>query len=73
MKKQNKKNFLKTLIGTIIFGLSNSPSMAMLGLSVYITSYIHTKQQFVTMHYGNFFGPINQINDNCRSNCRNIR
>ena len=61
MEKQNKKNFLKTLIGTIIFGLSNSPSMAMLGLSVYITSYIHTKQQFVTMHYGNFFGPINQI------------
>ena len=61
MEKQNKKNFLKTLIGTIIFSVSNSPSMILLMLSVYITSYIHLKQKFVTMHYGTFFGPISQI------------
>ena len=30
MDKQNKKNFLKTLIGTILFSVSNSPSMVLL-------------------------------------------
>ena len=61
MEKQNKRNFLKTFLGTIIFSVSNSPSMILLVLSVYITSYIHLKQKFVTMHYGTFFGPISQI------------
>ena len=60
---ENKKNqyFTKTLIGSIIFSLSNFPITSISGLSVYLTSFIHLKQSFVTMHYGNFFFPINQI------------
>ena len=61
MEKYDKKNFIKTLIGAIIFSLSNFPITTIIGLSVYITSFIHLNQSFVTMHYGTFFQPINQI------------
>ena len=61
MKKEIKKKFIKTLIGAVIFSLSNFPMTTIIGLSVYITSFIHLKQSFVTMHYGTFFNPINQI------------
>ena len=61
MEKKDKKHFTKTLIGAIIFSLSNFPITSILGLGVYITSYIHLRQSFVTMHYGAFFLPINQI------------
>ena len=61
IKKDENTNFTKTLIGSIIFNLSLSPLTPITSLSVYITSYIHIKQKWVTMHYGNFFGTINQI------------
>ena len=54
MKKEIKKKFIKTLIGAVIFSLSNFPMTTIIGLSVYITSFIHLKQSFVTMHYGTF-------------------
>jgi MFS family permease len=61
IKKDKNTNFTKTLIGSIIFNLSLSPLTPITSLSVYITSYIHIKQKWVTMHYGNFFVTINQI------------
>ena len=60
-KNKPKSNFKITLIGSIIFNLSHSPLLPIMGLSVYITSYIHLKQNWITMHYGSFFGTINQI------------
>ena len=43
-KKKAKSTFKKTLIGSLIFNLSHSPILPIMGLSVYITSYIHLKQ-----------------------------
>ena len=44
-KKKEKSTFKKTLIGSIIFNLSHTPLLPIMGLSVYITSYIHLKQK----------------------------
>ena len=53
-----KNKFISTFIGTvgIIFGLSFIYPIS--NFSVYMTSYIHEKQDFVTMHYGLFIGLI---------------
>ena len=53
-----KNKFISTLIATcgILFGISYVFPMS--AFSVYLTSYIHEKQDFVTMHYGFFMNLI---------------
>ena len=53
-----KNKFISTIIGTIgiIFGIAFILPIS--NFSVYMTSYIHEKQDFVTMHYGLFIGLI---------------
>jgi MFS family permease len=55
---EKKKKFILTLIGTIIFEIGLGSFFFISNLNVYITSYIHIKQKFITMHYGNFFSTI---------------
>ena len=47
-----KNKFISTLIGTFGIYIGVSFILPMNNLSVYITSYIHLKQDFITMHYG---------------------
>jgi MFS family permease len=53
-----KNKFISTIIGTIGIFMSISFLMALGNFSVYMTSYIHYKQEFVTMHYGMFINLI---------------
>ena len=53
-----KNKYLSSLIGTIFVYLGVAFILPLGNFSVYITSYIHIKQEFVTMHYGTFFGLI---------------
>ena len=53
-----KNKFISTCIGSIGFFSGLSILLEVGGFSVYITSYIHYHQDFVTMHYGYFFGLI---------------
>ena len=55
---EKKKKFILTLIGTIIFEIGLGSFFFISNLNVYITSYIHINQKFITMHYGNFFSTI---------------
>ena len=50
-----KNKFLSACIGTLGIFLGTCFIIPIPGFSVYITSYIHEKQEFVTMHYGFFF------------------
>ena len=47
-----KNRFISSIIGTIAIYIGVSFILPMNNLSVYITSYIHLKQEFITMHYG---------------------
>ena len=49
-----KNEFISAFIGTFGISLAISFVMPLSAFSVYITSYIHEKQKFVTMHYGLF-------------------
>ena len=53
-----KNKFISTIIGTIGIYLSLAFLMPLGNFSVYMTSYIHYKQEFVTMHYGMFINLI---------------
>ena len=53
-----KNKFKSTIIGTIGIYLGIGFIYPMSYLSVYITSYIHIKQEFVNMHYGYFLNLI---------------
>ena len=53
-----KNKFLSACIGTLGIFLGTCFIIPIPGFSVYITSYIHEKQEFVTMHYGFFFNLI---------------
>ena len=59
-KKPNliKNKFISSVIGTVGLYSGLSIILCIGGLSVYITSYIHYHQDFVTMHYGYFFNLI---------------
>ena len=59
-KKQKllKNDFVSAFIGTFGMILGISFVFPLSGFSVYITSYIHEKQSFVTMYYGLFFNLI---------------
>ena len=54
---QPKNEFWFTIIGFIGLKLGLSAS-GISNISTYITSYIHEKQDFVTMHYGLFINLI---------------
>ena len=56
MSQRNK--YILSFIGTFIFHFGFSSVQCISNLSVYITSYIHLKQTWITMHYGNFFMPF---------------
>ena len=56
-----KNKFISTCIGSIGFYTGLSILLAAGSFSVYITSYIHYHQDFVTMHYGYFFGLISNF------------
>jgi MFS family permease len=49
-----KNRFCSTVIGTFAVYLSIAFVTPLNNFSVYITSFIHIKQEFVTMHYGMF-------------------
>ena len=53
-----KNRFKSTIIGTIGIYLGIGFIYPMSYLSVYITSFIHIKQEFVNMHYGYFLNLI---------------
>lgn len=53
-----KNKYVSTLIGTILIYLSVAFILPVGNFSVYITSYIHLYQDFVTMHFGTYFSPI---------------
>ena len=50
-----KNEFISTFIGTFGILLGLSFIFPLSAFSVYITSYVHEKQKFVTMYYGLFF------------------
>ena len=49
-----KNQFISTCIGAIGIIFAVSFILPISNFSVYLTSYIHEKQEFVTMHYGLF-------------------
>ena len=53
-----KNKYVSSLIGTICIYLSISFILPVGNFSVYITSYINIKQEWVTMHYGTYFSLI---------------
>ena len=53
-----KNKFISNIIGTIGIIFALSFILPISNFSVYITSYIHEKQDFVTMHYGLFINLI---------------
>ena len=53
-----KNKFISNFIGTIGITFALSFILPISNFSVYITSYIHEKQNFVTMHYGLFINLI---------------
>ena len=53
-----KNKFISTCVGGLSIYMGLTPMMMIGALSVYITSYIHYHQDFVTMHYGYFFNLI---------------
>ena len=53
-----KNKYISSLIGTIIVYFSVAFVLPVGNFSVYITSYIHIEQNFVTMHYGTYFSLI---------------
>ena len=53
-----KNKFISTFIGTLGIYLGLGFILPISYLSVYITSYIHVEQNFVTMHYGFFLNLI---------------
>ena len=56
-----KDKFISSLIGSFGISLVVAYSFSITSFSVYITSYIHEKQKFVSMYYGLFFNLINSI------------
>ena len=62
-KKPNliKNKFISSVLGTMGLYSGLSILLCISGLSVYITSYIHYHQDFVTMHYGYFFNLISSF------------
>ena len=56
MSQRNK--YILSFIGTFLFHFGFSSVQCISNLSVYITSYIHLKQTWISMHYGNFFMPF---------------
>ena len=53
-----KNKFISTLIGTLGIHIGLGFLLPLRAFSVYITSYIHIKQNFVNMHYGYFMNLI---------------
>ena len=53
-----KNKYVSNLIGTIWIYFAVAYILPIGNFSVYITSYISLEQDFVTMHYGNFFSLI---------------
>lgn len=53
-----KNKFISTIIGTLAVYLGIAYILPIGNFSVYITSFIHLKQEFVTMHYGMFINLI---------------
>ena len=58
MSKSKYQKYKSTLIGTIINIIGMSSIVVISSFNVYITSYIHIKQKWITMHYGLFLSPI---------------
>lgn len=56
MSQRNK--YILSFIGTFLFHFGFSSVQCISYLNVYITSYIHLKQTWISMHYGNFFMPF---------------
>lgn len=53
-----KNKYISNLLGTLFIYIGISYILPIGNFSVYITSYISIKQDFVTMHYGTFFSLI---------------
>ena len=58
-----KNKFISTFIGTFFVYLGIAFIMPINSISVYITSYIHLKQDYVTMHYGLFLHLLARISN----------
>ncbi len=58
MKLKIKNEFISTIIGTISIYIGIAFLIPIGNLSVYITSYIHLKYSYVTLHYGLFINLI---------------
>ena len=56
-----KNKFISSCVGSVGLYTGLSILLCIGGLSVYITSYIHYHQDFVTMHYGYFFNLISNF------------
>ena len=53
-----KNKYISNLLGTLFIYIGIAYILPIGNFSVYITSYISIKQDFVTMHYGTFFSLI---------------
>ena len=53
-----KNKYISNLLGTLFIYIGMAYILPIGNFSVYITSYISIKQDFVTMHYGTFFSLI---------------
>ena len=58
MSKSKYQKYKSTLTGTIIYLIGMASLVVISSLNVYIASYIHIKQKWITMHYGLFLSPI---------------
>ena len=58
MKLLIKNKFVSTCVGVLAIFLGLGSVLPLSNFSVYITSYIHYKHKFVTMHYGYFINLI---------------
>ena len=58
MSKSKYQKYKSTLTGTIIYLIGMASLVVISSLNVYIASYIHIKQEWITMHYGLFLQPI---------------
>jgi len=56
--KPIKNKFISTIIGTLTIYIGVAFILPLNNFSVYITSYIHLAQPYVTMHYGMFINLI---------------
>ena len=52
------KKFIFSFLGTIVFEIGLGSFFFLSNLNVYITSYVHLNQKWITMHYGNFLSTI---------------